>query len=145
MRGDFGSDVSLPACCSPGFLTNSMTRPMAGSLPGRGYSRALTWTLHGPYILWPRSLASRHRSATLIATSSPATGGAKLTDKHLASKIHCVDDQIIGWLKRREQGRRDKTASAAEQKPPSAGARLLLHLGDRHPCCRSTEVSVRRM
>jgi hypothetical protein len=25
-------------------------------------------------------------------------GEAKLTDKHLASKIHCVDDEIIGWL-----------------------------------------------
>ena len=30
-------------------------------------------------------------------------GRAKLTDKHLASKIHCVDDEIIEWLKRREQ------------------------------------------
>jgi hypothetical protein len=30
-------------------------------------------------------------------------GGAKPTDTHLASKIHCVDDEIIGWLKRREQ------------------------------------------
>jgi hypothetical protein len=29
-------------------------------------------------------------------------GGAKLTDKHLASKIHCVGDKIIGWLERRE-------------------------------------------
>jgi hypothetical protein len=26
-------------------------------------------------------------------------GNAKLTDKHLASKIHCVDDGIIGWLR----------------------------------------------
>jgi hypothetical protein len=26
-------------------------------------------------------------------------GGAKLTDKHLASIIHCIDDEIIGWLK----------------------------------------------
>ena len=34
-------------------------------------------------------------------------GGAKLTDKHLASKIHCVDDGIIGW--------RGKAASAANQ------------------------------
>jgi hypothetical protein len=30
-------------------------------------------------------------------------GGAKPTDTHLASKIHCVDDEIIGWPKRREQ------------------------------------------
>jgi hypothetical protein len=28
-------------------------------------------------------------------------GGAKLADKHLASTIHCVDDEIIGWRKRR--------------------------------------------
>ena len=30
-------------------------------------------------------------------------GGAGLFDKHLASTIHCVDDEIIGWLQRREQ------------------------------------------
>jgi hypothetical protein len=29
-------------------------------------------------------------------------GGATVCDKHLASKIHCVDE-IIGWLQRREQ------------------------------------------
>jgi hypothetical protein len=34
-------------------------------------------------------------------------GGAKLTDKHLVSKVHCVDDGIIGWLERREQRRRE--------------------------------------
>ena len=32
-------------------------------------------------------------------------GGAKLTDKHLASTIHCVDDEIIGWLQCCEQRR----------------------------------------
>jgi hypothetical protein len=30
-------------------------------------------------------------------------GGAKPTDKQLASAIHCVDDEIIGWLKRRHR------------------------------------------
>ena len=25
-------------------------------------------------------------------------GDAKLSDKHLASTIHCVDDEIIEWL-----------------------------------------------
>jgi hypothetical protein len=30
-------------------------------------------------------------------------GAAKLADRHLASKVHCVDDEIIGWLKVREQ------------------------------------------
>jgi hypothetical protein len=33
-------------------------------------------------------------------------GGAGLFDKHLASTIHCVDDEIIGSLQRREQCRR---------------------------------------
>jgi hypothetical protein len=35
-------------------------------------------------------------------------GGAKLADKHLASTVHCVDDEIIGCLKRREKRRRDR-------------------------------------
>jgi hypothetical protein len=30
-------------------------------------------------------------------------GGAKLTAKHLASTIHCSDDEIIGWLGRRRR------------------------------------------
>jgi hypothetical protein len=25
-------------------------------------------------------------------------GGAKPADKHLVSKVHCVDDETIGWL-----------------------------------------------
>jgi hypothetical protein len=32
-------------------------------------------------------------------------GGATLTDKHLAARVQCVDDEIIGWLQRREQRR----------------------------------------
>jgi len=27
--------------------------------------------------------------------SSPANGGAKLAGKHLASTVHCVDDEIV--------------------------------------------------
>jgi hypothetical protein len=51
---------------------------------------------------------SRHRSATLpIGDVIVCYGGAKLTDKHLAATVHCVDDGIIGWLKRRERRRRD--------------------------------------
>jgi hypothetical protein len=34
--------------------------------------------------------------------------GAKLTDKHLASKIHCVDDEIFEWLQCRERRRRSR-------------------------------------
>jgi hypothetical protein len=30
-------------------------------------------------------------------------GGAKLVDKRLAATVHCVDDEILGWLKRRDQ------------------------------------------
>jgi hypothetical protein len=26
--------------------------------------------------------------------------------KHLASTIHCIDDEIIGWLRRREKRKR---------------------------------------
>jgi hypothetical protein len=33
-------------------------------------------------------------------------GGAKLTDKHLASIVHCIDGEIIEWLKRRRERRR---------------------------------------
>jgi hypothetical protein len=32
-----------------------------------------------------------------------AYGGAKPTDLHLASTIHCVDGEIHQWLKRRER------------------------------------------
>jgi hypothetical protein len=38
-------------------------------------------------------------------------GGAKLADKHLASKIHCIDDRIIEWLQRRERRRRSRQGS----------------------------------
>ena len=30
-------------------------------------------------------------------------GYAKPTDTHVASTIHCIDDEIIEWLQRREQ------------------------------------------
>jgi hypothetical protein len=32
-------------------------------------------------------------------------GGAKVTDKNLASTVHCIDDGIIGWLQPRKQCR----------------------------------------
>ena len=34
-------------------------------------------------------------------------GNAKPTDTHLASVIHCIDGEIIGWLERQERRRRD--------------------------------------
>ena len=30
-------------------------------------------------------------------------GAATVYDKHLAATMHCVDDEIIGWLKRRHR------------------------------------------
>jgi len=41
--------------------------------------------------------------------------GAKPTDSHLASKAHCIDDEIIEGLERGEQRRPDKAASAANK------------------------------
>jgi hypothetical protein len=32
----------------------------------------------------------------------------QLTDKHLASTIHCIDDEIFAWLERRERRRRHR-------------------------------------
>ncbi len=41
-------------------------------------------------------------------------GGAKPAEKHLASKMHCVDDEIIEWLQRR---RRDRHGAPRPQTP----------------------------
>jgi hypothetical protein len=37
------------------------------------------------------------------AKADIATAERRLFDKHLASTVHCVDDEIIGWLERRKQ------------------------------------------
>jgi hypothetical protein len=37
-------------------------------------------------------------------------------DKHLASTIRCVDDEIIGWLQRREQRKRGRVGMPDETK-----------------------------
>jgi hypothetical protein len=39
------------------------------------------------------------RAATIVITG----GGAKPTDEHLLSIVHCVDEEIIDFLKRREK------------------------------------------
>jgi len=36
-------------------------------------------------------------------------GGAKPTDTHLASTVHCIDE-IIEWLERRERRRRGRSS-----------------------------------
>jgi hypothetical protein len=39
-------------------------------------------------------------------------GGAKLTDRHLACIIHCVNEEVIEWLERREQRKRGRRRSS---------------------------------
>jgi hypothetical protein len=41
-------------------------------------------------------------------------GGATPFDKHLASTVHCVDGEIIGWLERRERRKRDRLAGSQQ-------------------------------
>jgi len=48
---------------------------------------------------------------------SPATVQPSPKTSTLASVVHCIDDEIIAWLKRREQRRRGKTVSAANKYP----------------------------
>jgi hypothetical protein len=44
---------------------------------------------------------SRHRSGYAADCDVVVCyGAAKLADKHLSATVHCVDDEIIGWLKR---------------------------------------------
>ena len=57
--------------------------------------------------------AKRPRKETANCVSA---GGAKFADKHLASTIRCVDDEIIGWLQRREQRRRGRVGMPGETK-----------------------------
>jgi hypothetical protein len=38
------------------------------------------------------------------------SGNAKLTDSHLASIVHCVDDEIVEFLDRRERRKLDRLA-----------------------------------
>jgi hypothetical protein len=64
-------------------------------------------------------------------------GGAKPQDKHLASIVHCVDDEIIEWLARRE--RRRRRHGPRNQIKPSARARYRLGVTND----RRREVSLR--
>jgi hypothetical protein len=59
----------------------------------------------------------RRRARCCFAELSAIDQTLAARHKHLASTEHCVDDEIIEWLKRREQRRRDKTASAANSNP----------------------------
>jgi len=87
--------------CPPANRQANHSRQRVFTQPG---SKTVVTPLKWDVCITPES---RHRSATLpIAMSSSATVEAKLADKHLAATVHCVDDEIIGWLKLREQHRR---------------------------------------
>ena len=45
-------------------------------------------------------------------------GGARPEDKHLASTVRCVDDEIIEWLKRREERTRRRHVDVADAEGP---------------------------
>jgi hypothetical protein len=47
-------------------------------------------------------------------------GGAGPEDTHLAVAIHCVDDEIIKWLERRERRRRKRDSPFGP--PPASRA-----------------------
>jgi hypothetical protein len=47
-------------------------------------------------------------------------GGAKPEDKHLASIVHCIDDEIFEWLERREQRRARAPRVARRPAPPAS-------------------------
>lgn len=49
-------------------------------------------------------------------------GGAGPTDTHLASIIHCVDDEIIEWLARRERPKLavKSNVKTSNRQPPAA-------------------------
>ena len=58
---------------------------------------------------------SRHRSVCAADCNGIVCyGAAKLADEHLVSTIHCVDDETIGWLKRREQASFNRFGESAK-------------------------------
>src|SRR6476660_5636992 len=66
---------------------------------------------------WPRLAGDRRRSHRPRdadprpdggSVQAACYGGAKPADKHLASRIVCIDEEIVTWLERREQRRRGK-------------------------------------
>jgi hypothetical protein len=63
-------------------------------------------------------------------------GGAKLTDKHLASKVHCVDEEIFEWLERR------KRDTICEAGAPELNAIRRLHPVSGLPCDISQAIAV---
>ena len=64
------------------------------------------------------AVASRRRG--IIGLADARVEGRKvvrtieLADKHFASVIYCVDDEIIRWLERRERRKRDRLAGSRQ-------------------------------
>ena len=62
----------------------------------------------------PRNVRCNVLMLGLCAKTDIATAERRLFDKHLASTLHCVDDEIIGWLERRERRKRDRLAGSQQ-------------------------------
>jgi|SRR5882762_9790285 len=66
---------------------------------------------------------TRHRLVALAIGDLCYGADRQAYDKHLTSEVHCVDDGIIGWLKRREQasfncfGESAKITAALRRRP----------------------------
>jgi hypothetical protein len=52
-----------------------------------------------------------------------AYGNARPTDTHLLATVHCMDDEIVAWLERRERRRKTRKTSAFSE--PRLQSRLL--------------------
>jgi hypothetical protein len=82
-----------------------------------GASSRPSWVKNGPdaiemeCLCYPRKQTSVSAAAMTDPDPNPFAdcdvivcyGGAKLFDKHLASIVLCIDDEIICWLEHREQ------------------------------------------
>ena len=55
-----------------------------------------------------------HKRAGGQVEGRKVVGRLKLADKHLASVNNCIDDEIIGWLERRERRKRDRLAGSRQ-------------------------------
>ena len=53
------------------------------------------------------------RHGTMLPSLSQNKIGTSELDPFIAARVHRVDDEIIGWLKRREQRRRDRHVKSA--------------------------------
>jgi hypothetical protein len=64
---------------------------------------------------WDVCITPRKQTSVSYAADCDAIicgGGAKPDDLHLLSVVHCVDEEIISWLEKREAKRRHVRSKA---------------------------------